>query len=291
MKAWPYKELDVKKIGNMNQIAGIRHYEFCDGKAKGVEAAEIHTGSGLVFTVLPGRGMDIAWTEYKGTPINYMSKTGVVSPAYYESAGMEWLHSFFAGTLTTCGLLNAGGPEKVMHPVIGERIYGLHGRISNSAAEQVSVFEDWVDGEYVMKVSGRMQEATLHGEQLSLRREITAKYGANEFKLHDVITNHAEVPQDVMVLYHINFGYPLLDADTRIIAPTGTVTPTSDAAAAEVKDVYTMTEPLQDRPEWGYAYDFDADKDGMVRIAIVNDRLDFGVYRDDRLDSCQDYPP
>ena len=164
MKYWNYKNLDTNKIGDMAQVAGLRRYEFTEGKAKGVEAVEIHTGSGLELTVLPGRGMDIAWISYRGVPVSYMSKTGVVSPAYYESNGMNWLHNFFAGGLTTCGLLNVGGPEEVEHPVIGKRSYGLHGRISNAAAEQVSLFEDYEDGTYKMKVSGLVREGILHGE-------------------------------------------------------------------------------------------------------------------------------
>lgn len=286
MKFWDYNNIDRNKIGNMSQIAGMRRYIFAEGKAKGVEAVEVHTGAGLEFTVLPGRGMDIAWTEYRGVPINYMSKTGIVSPSYYESEGMNWLHNFFAGTLTTCGLLNVGGPEKVMHPVIGERTYGLHGRISNCIGEQVSLYEEWENGEYVMKVSGVMQEGILHGEHLTLRREIITKLGSREFALKDVVTNHAATPQKIMLLYHINVGYPILDRNSRMIAKSKEIIPQSEEAKRELEQVFICTDPVPGIVERCYAHNFYTDNRGIVRVAFVNDELELGValeYKKDAL--------
>ena len=277
MKFWNYKKLNTDKIGNISQIAGLRRYEFSDGKAKGVEAVEVHTGSGLTFTVLPGRGMDIAWSEYRGVPLSYMSKTGIVSPAYYESSGMNWLYNFFAGALTTCGLLNVGGPEKIQHPVIGEREYGLHGKITNCAAERVSLYEEWENGEYVMKVSGVMNEGILHGEHLSLKREIITKFGSNEFKLRDKVTNHGAMPQDIMLLYHINIGYPLLDNGSRIIANSKTITPMSEDAEKDIDKAFECEEPILGITERCYSHDLNTDENGIAKIAIVNDNLELGV--------------
>jgi len=277
MKFWDCQNLDMNKIGNMSQVAGLRRYEFTEGKAKGVEAVEVHTGSGLTFTVLPGRGMDIAWSEYRGVPLSYMSKTGIVSPAYYESCGMNWLYNFFAGALTTCGLLNVGGPETVNHPVIGERGYGLHGRITNCAAEQVSLYEEWENGEYIMKVSGVMQEGILHGEHLSLRREITAKLGCAEFTICDTITNHGATEQDMMLLYHINMGYPLLNHGSRLITNSDKIIPANDEAERDMDKVFSCENPVLGTTERCYAHDMHTDEVGKVRVALVNDELELGV--------------
>ncbi len=277
MKYWNYKNLDTKKIGDMSQVAGLRRYEFTEGKAKGVEAVEIRTGSGLELTVLPGRGMDIAWISYRGVPVSYMSKTGVVSPAYYESNGMNWLHNFFAGGLTTCGLLNVGGPEEVEHPVIGKRAYGLHGRISNAAAEQVSLFEDYENGEYKMKVSGVVKEGILHGESLTLRREIETVFAKSEFTIRDVVTNRGAKEQDMMLLYHINLGYPLLDEGAKVECDAKEVIGQSEEAILELSDAFKMTNPVQDIAERCYSVDLNPDKDGKVSVKLLNDDLGLGV--------------
>ncbi len=277
MKFWDFKNLNTDKIGNMSQVASIRHYEFKQGKAKGVEALEFNTGSGLNFTVLPGRGMDIAWVSYRGIPISYISKTGIVSPSYYESTGMNWLHNFFAGALTTCGLLNVGGPKTVTHPVIGNREYGLHGRISNCAAEQVSVYEDWEDDKYVMKALGLMSEGILHGEHLTLRREITTSYGSNEFSICDTVTNYDAKPQNIKLLYHINFGYPLLDGGTKLVADSVDIVPQNQDAKNDMDEVFTFAEPVPNITERCYAHKFKSDDEGNVKVAIVNDDLELGV--------------
>ena len=73
------KEL-MKRIGDISQIAGAKLYELKSGRAKGVTAIDVKTGSGFSFTVLPDRAMDIAWAEYKGIPLSFISKTGVCSP-------------------------------------------------------------------------------------------------------------------------------------------------------------------------------------------------------------------
>lgn len=277
MKYWNYNNLDLKKIGDMSQVAGLRRYEFKEGKAKGVEAVEIHTGSGLELTVLPGRGMDIAWISYRGVPLSYMSKTGVVSPAYYESSGMNWLHNFFAGGLTTCGLLNVGGPEEVEHPVIGKRSYGLHGRISNAAAEQVSLFEDYENGTYQMKVSGLVKEGILHGESLTLRREIETAFGKSQFTIRDTVTNRGAKEQEMMLLYHINFGYPFLDEGARVECDAKEVIGQSEEAINELADAFKMTNPVQDIAERCYAVDLNPDQDGNVCVKLLNDNLGLGV--------------
>ena len=35
MKYWNYKNLDINKVGDLSQVAGLRRYEFKEGKAKG----------------------------------------------------------------------------------------------------------------------------------------------------------------------------------------------------------------------------------------------------------------
>ena len=100
----------AERMGDLSQIAGVKRYTLAEGKAAGVEAVDVETGGGLCYTVLPGRGMDIARLTYKGVPVSFMSKTRVVGPQYYEPEGFNWMRSFFGGMLTTCGLSNAGIP-------------------------------------------------------------------------------------------------------------------------------------------------------------------------------------
>lgn len=93
----------LRHMGSVSQLGGLKRYTFAEGRAKGVEAVDVVTGTGFDFTVLPGRCMDLAWARYKGVPVSYMSKAEITDASYLEQQGMEWLRSFHAGMLTTCG--------------------------------------------------------------------------------------------------------------------------------------------------------------------------------------------
>jgi len=276
----------TRYMGSISQVAGLKRYRFTDGKAADVEAVDFKLGSGLSFTVLPGRGMDIAWADYKGASLAYMSKTGIVSPAYYESEGMNWLRNFFAGLLTTCGLSNVGNPCLEKHEEIGDISHGLHGRICNMAAEQVSVFEDWVDGKYIMEVSGKMRGAQLHGENISLRRKISAVMGEKCFRLHDTIKNEGAYDHDLMLLYHINIGYPVLDRNSRFVCKTIKSTMMGEQDEQPSSEYSACHEPVKRCVQKCYSHDTAADEDGFVRAAVINDELGIGLgvcYKKDQL--------
>lgn len=267
-----------KHIGDMSQIAGLKRYVFTEGKAKGIDAIDVKTGSGLSFTVLPGRGMDIAWAEYKGISFGYISKTGIVSPLYYESKNLEWLRTFFAGLLTTCGLLNVGPSSEEEHPVLGNRHFGLHGRISNMAAEQVSAVESWDGGDFKMTISGRMREAMLHGENLVLKRTITSSLGAKSFLIQDIIENESLNDQPIMILYHINVGYPVIDENSFFACNSKTITP-ANKRSIDTKELYQqMQTPVKNEPEHLFFHDVKTDAAGKAYCAIINPLLEFGVF-------------
>ena len=118
--------------GHTAQLFGIKEYQLIGGRAKGVRAFDIRNGSGLEFTLLSGRCLDISALSFKSINCGYLAQPGIVAPEYYEPEGAGALRSFFLGFLTTCGLRNVGSPCEDE----GES-FGLHGRISNIPAEEV----------------------------------------------------------------------------------------------------------------------------------------------------------
>jgi hypothetical protein len=272
------REFLLKRMGDISQLAGVKRYEFIDGKAKGIEAVDFKTGTGFNFTVLPGRGMDIAWTDYRGVPISYISKTGVVSPEYYESGGMNWLRNFFAGLLTTCGLCNVGSPVEEDDSVVGKRVYGLHGRISNMGADNVCVKDEWHDDDYVMSVSGRLRESMLHCENITLKRSITARMGENRLTIKDTVENEGFTEQAFMLLYHINIGYPVLDEGSRFICSPSDMEPLGEMAAANMESRNLMHAPINSIEENVYFYKLLPTDNSSSYAALVNDKLELGVY-------------
>ena len=280
MKNWKpnlNKEFLRRHLGSMSQLAGLKRYELTEARSKGVEAVDVRTGSGFEYTILPGRGMDIAWASYKGVPISYISKADISAPAYYETEGLEWLRGFYAGMMTTCGFANVGGPCEEERHVFGLQKYGLHGRLSNLPASETSTWEVWNADKYIMSVEGKLTESVVHGERLTLRRRISSVLGESRITIHDIIENEGNQPQPVMLLYHINVGYPLLGESTRLIINSSDICPASDEALAELADYNRFHEPKNKQNERCYFHDVKQLPNGKAMAAVVNDELALGI--------------
>ena len=223
------KEL-LEHIGSIDQIGGVKDYTFNDGKAGGVRAIEINTGV-MRFTIIPDRCMDIAQADYRGTALSWVSKAGITAPQYYEKDGRNFLRGFFGGLVTTCGLKNIGRPTETQ---------GLHGRIANTPAKNVSVSAEWVGDDYIMKVSGEMRESSAFGENLVLKRTISAKLFDSTVTLEDKIVNEGFKNEDIALCYHCNFGYPLVSEKSKITnipEELSHIAPPSTNAAEECNEI------------------------------------------------------
>jgi hypothetical protein len=275
-------ERDLRQyLGHPLQVAGIRHFEFKSGKAKGVEGYELDTGGGLRCTVLRDRCLDLGWASYRGVNFAYLGSPAVVAPAYFQPQGLGWLESFGAGLLTTCGLASAGAPSVDQ----GQEL-GLHGRIGHVPAEEGG-FET-LEGEAGItgwRIHGRMRETRVFGEHLLLVREITAGYGGRSLRIRDRAQNLGFAEQPFQLLYHCNFGYPLLSERAELVLPSRSVTP-RNPRAAEGLDQHLRVEP----PQAGYEeqcfyHDLKTDADGYAHAALLNPELGFGVYQRFRKDA------
>jgi hypothetical protein len=206
----------LRRIGRLEQVAGIEPFVFDDGPARGVRAFRFRTGSGLCFDVIPDRGMDLGFAEHRGTPLAWLSPNGFVAPSFYEPEGEGWLGSFPGGLLVTCGLRNVGPP--------GEREgeeFGLHGRASNIPASSISYDASWDEEGCVLEASGQIRETSVFGPNVVLRRRISARLGESRLRIEDEVENEGFEPERLMILYHINLGWPLLDETSRLFGPGG----------------------------------------------------------------------
>ncbi|MFD1904054.1 DUF4432 family protein [Paenibacillus rhizoplanae] len=61
-----------------------------------------------------------------------------------------------------------------------------------------------------------------------MTRTITSRLGENSLLLNDCVENAGFTPAPHLMLYHFNFGFPLLAEDTRIILPESICAPRDD---------------------------------------------------------------
>lgn len=218
-REWSRREIEAR-VGRIEQIGGVRRLKWAEGAEDGVIHYQVRTGAGLSYYVAPSRGLDISLAEFGGVPLSWQSPNGDVHPAYYDAHGAEWLRTATGGLLMTCGLDYVGAPE-----VDQGQAYGLHGRAHHLPARHVSSSGNWVDDDYEVRISGDIEQTAIFGENLRLSRSIFSRLGENRLEIDDVVQNVGFSPSPHMILYHFNFGFPLLSEATEITFPSRKVIP------------------------------------------------------------------
>lgn len=213
-KQWTRRELEAR-VGRLEQIGGVQRLKRLEGHETDVELIHVNTGAGLSYYVSPMKGLDISLTEFAGVPISWQAANGDAHPAYYDDRGAEWLRTASGGLLMTCGLTQAGAPNEDN----GEKL-GLHGRAHHLPAKQVAARGEWIGDEYEMRVSGIVEETAMAGSHLRMTRDISSKLGDNRIRIRDVVENAGFAPDPHMMMYHFNFGFPLLAEETTIELPS-----------------------------------------------------------------------
>ena len=198
------------------------------GRQEGVEVIDVDNGA-MKFTVVPTRGFSV-WTLQAGDlRLGWDSPVSeIVHPQYVNLAargGLGWLDGF-GGWMVRCGLESNGAPGKD-----GNQFLNLHGRIDYQPASRVEVsYESKPTPRIVLR--GIVDESLMFGPHLRLQSEISTPIGSTEIRFDDTVTNLSDVPQEMELLYHVNFGKPLIGSGAQFVAPVKTVAP-RDARAAE----------------------------------------------------------
>ncbi|HSU50915.1 MAG TPA: aldose 1-epimerase family protein [Segetibacter sp.] len=266
------------KISNSAQLGGIETSVIDNGPARGTRIAWINTGAGLRFKLVLDRAMDIADAFFNQHSIAWLSHVGVTAPQPFSNMGLDWLKTFGGGLLTTCGLSHVGGPEE---DEFGQR--GIHGQISNLSAEIESIIQpDPVAGKFDMSVTGKMKETQALGPNLELKRTISATLGEASIRIHDEVLNRGNMPAPHMLLYHFNFGWPLVDEGTDIIW-NGEWQPregNKNEIFKEGSDYHKCSAPLEEhngRGEEVAMIDIATDPSGWCKCGLYNRHLNLAI--------------
>ncbi len=240
------QEFELRKyVGDLDTLCGISSFTYDDGPARGVKAFRAKNGKGLSLTIAADRGLDIPYASFKGVPVGFSSVTGLRAPAFYvEDGAAGFLRQFYAGMLTTCGITYAGAPCEDE----GEKL-GLHGPYNNTPA-QGAVAESFYDGdEKKLRFAGSVRQSRVFGENMLLTREMIIDTERSIIRVKDVVENQGFAAQPLMLVYHINFGYPLLDDGARVYANSKSVVPRDEIAKANFFKYNLIEAPEVGRPE------------------------------------------
>lgn len=254
-------------LGSHDSLYRIEPVVFTEGPSYLTRGIMIHNGLDLDLTILTDRGMDIPFLRYKGKNIGFPSKNRVKSPfLFQENEARGFLQQFFVGFLTTVGIVH-GGP--------GKDEYGLHGVANQLMAEKVSYRLTKIDNEVVIEVKGSVREAAVFGPNMVLNRRLLIYTESNKLVIHDQVVNEGFVSSPVKMLYHINFGYPMLSEDARVETTAQQIDPRDEEAKKGLAEYNLVRKPRNDFVEQCFFHkDF---INSLATVSLINEQLDFQV--------------
>lgn len=242
----------------------LRRLTLEEGRARGVQVIEVMTAGGLQLDILPDAGLDIGQARYRGVNVTFISKNGYDSPAAISPHETEFLRTFPGGMLYTCGLRSTGGAHRD-----GDEWHPLHGRYHSLQAEQVAAY---VEGDVII-IRGVIRETALFGHCLEVRRTIRIPAEGADVTVEDELTNLAFAPEEYALLYHCNFGWPLLCKDAVLSLPEGRrTTPRTPFAATGLGQECTFTTPVPGEEERVFFHE-----DMPHTVTLKNPVLGIGV--------------
>jgi hypothetical protein len=122
-----------------------------------------------------------------------------------------------------------------------------------------------------------VDERAFYGPKLELWTEVSTEPGSRTFRIEDALTNRGAFEQEFQIIYHANYGPPLLGAGARFSAPVRRVTPFNAHAAKEVATYADYGGPVRGFIEQVYNLHPYADADGRSMIMLRNAAGDRGV--------------
>lgn len=261
------KEEIIRYLGGTERVNTVDRLKFTEGKASGSEVIAITTGNGLNVIILPERGLDIASVSFKGVNASFLTKNGITGPLAVDFSEGEFNRYFAGGMLTTCGLRNVGPPctEKngEHHPV--------HGKFNTIPAKEVGIFRP--DEEKIV-ITGVIQETALFGPNLKMQRKITINNSSSKICVSDTLINDSDKTEEIMILYHYNFGFPFIQDGCYLEFSTNDkVTPRDDEAKKGIDSYNILTSPIDGFEEQVFFHSQKGDENGFAQANIVNPHL------------------
>ncbi len=255
------------------------------GLSDGVDIVTIDNGI-LSFAVLPTRGMGLWRGQFADKMLGWKSPVrGPVHPKFVNleaRGGLGWLQGFDE-CIVRCGLESNGAPCTDVLPnnmgVPTPVELGLHGRIANLPAHfvEVRVVPGGAGEPAEICLLGVVDEAMLFCPQFRLTTEYRTRLGSDTIHIIDRVENLGATTTEMELLYHCNFGSPVIDAGARLVLPSAATLP-RDARAVESIDSWDRyLAPTPGYVEQCYWHVPLGDDAGDSVAMLVNAAGDFGV--------------
>ena len=260
-------QLGRRELGTAARDCSVKKSRLQGGLQDGVDFIEIDNGA-CWFSLLPTRGMGIWKARLGGLEFGWNSPIkGPVHPNFvplYEEGGLGWLDGFDE-LLVRCGLASNGAPDFDSE---GRLTYPVHGKIANLPAHFLEVSVERGTGE--ISVTGIVDETRFHFSKLRLISSLKTSPGERGFRIIDRVENLSENAAEAQLLYHFNFGPPLLDAGAKIVTPLQTLVPRDARAAEGIQTWESYDAAVPGFAEQVYFCELLADQQSNTQVLLKN---------------------
>jgi hypothetical protein len=254
----------------LGQSARIDRFVEDDGPARGARRLRMVTGGGLEIEIHPDRALDIGRVTFDGIPVAFTERGGVPAPLRYNSVDIGWVTAFGGGLMVTCGLDAYGAPS-----IDQGSLYPQHGSVSGIPASVTVV----ADAGEILVVEGLVRQFVLGGQRLTLRRRLESTVGGTDLRVHDRVTNESARTSSVhMMMYHVNFGWPLLGPGAEMILPDSLVEGRDDVSTAGIAGCRVINPPTPDHEMEVFLHEFPPG--GPISVGVRNPALGLEVLLD-----------
>lgn len=218
--------ISSQDLGAKGQKFTIQNAILKGGKQNDTELLTIASDN-LTIKLIPTRGLGILSVVGDSIRLGWDSPVDeVVNPKYINlesRGGVGWLEGFNE-MMVRCGY------EWTGHAVQTDgMMYTLHGRAGNTPVSKLIV-KVLDKAPYTITVKGLIKENTFKKSKLETWVSLSYVPGSSEFTVHDVVTNKSDYTNDYQIIYHSNFGTPILEEGARIVAPVKEISPFNNYA-------------------------------------------------------------
>lgn len=244
------------------------------GKQEGVDILVVNNGV-MEITLVPTRGMGIYQVKSGDLRLGWDSPVKeIVNPAFIDLEsrnGLGWLDGFNE-MMVRCGY------EWTGHPGVDEngQLLSLHGRVQNTPASSVKVIID-DQAPHRIRILGEVSERTFKKAELVTATELSVEPGSNRFELHDALTNRADYVDEYQIIYHSNFGTPILEAGAQFVTAASEISPFNDYAKKGLHSWQTYLAPTKDFDEMVFNLKPKGDAEGNTLAVLHNQAGNAGV--------------
>ncbi|MBI0037875.1 aldose 1-epimerase family protein [Gilliamella sp. B14384H2] len=243
------------------------------GKQEGSELLTIKS-EGLTINLSPTRGLGIVNVEGNGIRLGWDSPVKeIVNPKYMNlesRGGAGWLDGFNE-MMVRCGF------EWTGHAVQADgMMYTLHGRAQNTPVSKLFV-EVEEQAPYTITIRGLIKENAFKKSNFETWVTIRHVPGSKEFTVHDILTNLSDYDRDYQIIYHSNFGTPILEQGAKFVAPVKEISPFNEYAATGLKNWQTYQGPTKGFDEMVYNIFPYSDANNQTQVMLKSNASDKGV--------------